>query len=59
MLKKPMIVLGESLLNSSSSKYVFNKVKEFLNKNNKITNDWNAFNILTMILQQLEILILV
>ena len=45
--EKPMIVLGESLLNSSSSIYVFNKAKEFLNKNNKITNDWNAFNILT------------
>ena len=45
--EKPMIVLGESLLNSSSSMYVFNKAKEFLNKNNKITNDWNAFNILT------------
>jgi NADH-quinone oxidoreductase subunit G len=27
--------------------YLFNKAKEFLNKNNKITNDWNAFNILT------------
>ena len=45
--EKPMIVLGESLLNSSSSIYVFNKAKEFLNINNKITNDWNAFNILT------------
>jgi len=45
--EKPMIVLGESLLNSSSSIYVFNKAKEFLNKNNTITNDWNAFNILT------------
>ena len=45
--EKPMIVLGESLLNSSSSIYLFNKAKEFLNKNNKITNDWNAFNILT------------
>ena len=45
--EKPMIVLGESLLNSNSSFYLFYKAKEFLNKNNKITNDWNAFNILS------------
>ena len=45
--KNPMIVMGESLLNSNSSVYLFNKAKEFLTKNNKITNDWNAFNILS------------
>jgi NADH-quinone oxidoreductase subunit G len=44
---KPMIILGESLLNSNSSKYLFNKIKEFLNKNNKISEDWNAFNVLS------------
>jgi NADH-quinone oxidoreductase subunit G len=44
---KPMIILGESLLKSSSSKYLFSKIKEFLNKNNKITEEWNAFNILS------------
>ena len=45
--KKPMIIIGESLLNLISSKYLFNKIKEFLIKNNKINNDWNALNILS------------
>jgi len=44
---KPMIILGESLLNLNSSKYLFNKIKQFLFKNNKIIDDWNSFNILS------------
>jgi NADH-quinone oxidoreductase subunit G len=44
---KPMIILGESLLNLKSSKYFFNKIKEFLVSNNKINDDWNSFNILS------------
>jgi len=44
---KPMIVLGESLLNLKSSKYFFNKIKTFLESNNKISDDWNSFNILS------------
>ena len=44
---KPMIILGESLLNSNSSRYLFNMTKKFLTKNNKINDDWNAFNILS------------
>ena len=28
--KKPSIIIGQSLLNSNSSKYLFNKIKEFL-----------------------------
>ena len=44
---KPMIVLGESLLNLKSSKYFFNKIKKFLESNNKISDDWNSFNILS------------
>ena len=44
---KPMIILGESLLNSNSSRYLFNMTKKFLTKNNKINVDWNAFNILS------------
>ena len=45
--KKPTIIIGESLLNSNSSKYLFNKIKEFLTENNKITDDWNSLNILS------------
>ena len=44
---KPLIILGESLMISNSAKYLFNKVKEFLMKNNKITKDWNALNYLS------------
>ena len=44
---KPLIILGESLMISNSAKYLFNKVKEFLMKNNKITEDWNALNYLS------------
>ena len=45
--KKPMIIFGQSLLNSSSSKYVFESLKTFLTKNNKITEKWNPINILS------------
>ncbi|MDC0078697.1 NADH-quinone oxidoreductase subunit NuoG [Candidatus Pelagibacter sp.] len=45
--KKPMIILGESLLNLDSSKYLFNIIKQFLNKNDKLNDDWNALNILS------------
>ena len=44
---KPMIILGESLLNLKSSKYFFNIIKEFLVSNDKINDDWNSFNILS------------
>jgi len=45
--KKPLIIIGESLLKTSSSKYLFNKIKEFLIKNNKVTKQWHSFNILS------------
>ncbi|MBD1139148.1 NADH-quinone oxidoreductase subunit G [Pelagibacterales bacterium SAG-MED46] len=45
--KKPMIILGESLLNLNSSKYFFNKIKKFLFNNKKISKDWNSFNVLS------------
>ena len=45
--KKPMIVLGESLLNINSSKYFFNKIKEFLIKNEKVNEEWNPLNVLS------------
>ena len=42
-----MIILGESFLNCKSANYLFNALKNFLFKNNKFTEDWNPFNILS------------
>jgi NADH-quinone oxidoreductase subunit G len=44
---KPMIVLGESLLNINSAKYFFNKIKKFLIKNEKVSKEWNPLNVLS------------
>ena len=32
---KPLVIIGESLLKSSSSRYLFNKIKRFMSQNNK------------------------
>ena len=45
--KKPLIVIGESMLNNNSSEYLFKKIKQFLIKNDKITEEWNSLNILS------------
>jgi len=45
--KKPLIILGQSVLKANSAKYIFESVKSFLNKNNKISNEWNSFNIIS------------
>ena len=45
--KKPAIIIGESLLRSKSSEFLFNRTKKFLIKNNKISDDWNSLNILS------------
>jgi len=44
---KPLVIIGESLLKSSSSKYLFNKIKKFLSKNNKNNDEWKSLNILS------------
>ncbi len=44
--KKPLVIIGESALELKSGKYIFEEVKKFLNKNNFITNEWNALNVL-------------
>ena len=46
--KKPMIIFGESFLNIKSAKYLFNSFKEFLSNNNKLSDDWNPINILSV-----------
>ena len=45
--KKPMIIIGESLLRSKFSKFLFDKIKEYLLKNKKISDEWNSLNILS------------
>ncbi len=45
--KKPIIIIGESLLRLKSSEFLFNKTKEFLSVNNKISDEWNSLNILS------------
>ena len=45
--KHPMIIIGESLLKLNSANYLFNLIKDFLNKNNKFTDKWNPLNILS------------
>jgi len=44
---KPVVILGESLLKTNSSKYLFDQIKIFLKENDKINNDWNPFNVLS------------
>ncbi len=46
--KKPMIVFGESFFKIKSAGYLFNLSKEFLSKNNKLNDDWNPINILSV-----------
>ncbi|MDB2354248.1 NADH-quinone oxidoreductase subunit NuoG [Candidatus Pelagibacter bacterium] len=45
--KKPLIVFGQSAFKSKSAKYIFETMKNFLNKNNKISNEWNSLNIIS------------
>ena len=44
--KKPIFIIGESVLELKNSKYILEKTKDFLIENNFINETWNAFNIL-------------
>ena len=45
--KKPLIIIGQSALSSKSGKYIFESIKSFLMKNDKINSDWNPINIIS------------
>tara|TARA_Y100000992_G_scaffold251153_1_gene183276 strand:- start:922 stop:2613 length:1692 start_codon:yes stop_codon:yes gene_type:complete len=45
--KKPMIILGESLLKINSASFLYFLIKEFLSKNRKLNDEWNPLNILS------------
>jgi len=42
--KKPLIIFGQSSLKSKSAKYIVESVKSYLEKNNKISEEWNSLN---------------
>jgi len=42
--KKPLIIFGQSSLKTKSAKYIFESIKYFLEKNNKISHEWNSLN---------------
>ena len=44
--KKPIIIIGESILELDCGKYIIEGFKKFLKDNNFINKDWNAFNFL-------------
>jgi NADH-quinone oxidoreductase subunit G len=46
-VKKPIFIIGESVLELKNSKYILEKTKDFLLENNFINETWNALNILT------------
>ncbi len=46
--KKPMIIFGESFFKINSASHLFNLSKKFLSKNNKLNDDWNPINILSV-----------
>ena len=46
--KKPMIVFGESFFKIKSASYLFYLSKKFLSKNNKLNDNWNPINILSV-----------
>ena len=45
--KKPLIIIGQSVLSSKSGKYIFETIKSFLKKNEKINTEWNSLNIIS------------
>ncbi|MDC3139345.1 molybdopterin-dependent oxidoreductase, partial [Candidatus Pelagibacter sp.] len=43
----PLIILGQSILNSSNGAYIFEELKKYLTSINKINDNWNSLNILS------------
>jgi len=46
--KKPLIIFGESFFKSQSANFIFHLIKKYLKDNDKIFNEWNPINILSV-----------
>ena len=46
--EKPIIIIGQSILNSNNGAYIFEELKKYLTSINKICDNWNALNILSI-----------
>ncbi len=44
---KPLIILGESILNLKSGKFIFESMKKYLSSIKKINDQWNSLNIIS------------
>jgi len=45
--KKPMVIIGQSTLKHKSSNFIFEEFKKYLIEKNKISEEWNALNVLS------------
>tara|TARA_B100000029_G_scaffold443859_1_gene463213 strand:- start:1131 stop:3161 length:2031 start_codon:yes stop_codon:yes gene_type:complete len=45
--QKPVIIVGQSILKHDSGAFIFEELKDFLKKNNKINEKWNSLNLLS------------
>ena len=45
--KKPLIIVGQSVLRSKSGAYIFEELKNYLSLKDKINDNWNSLNILS------------
>jgi len=45
--KKPLIIVGQSVLKSKSGAYIFEELKNYLSLKDKINDNWNSLNILS------------
>tara|TARA_Y100001970_G_scaffold173688_1_gene212110 strand:- start:8527 stop:10554 length:2028 start_codon:yes stop_codon:yes gene_type:complete len=43
----PLIIIGQSVLKLKTGQYIFEEIKKFLIKNNKISSEWNSLNVLS------------
>ena len=46
--KKPLVILGESFFEVESANFIYHLIKKYLKENNKISNEWNPINILSV-----------